>query len=1112
MATASYSSTLRKLSVLGTSAADNLIIDRDAAGALRVNGGAVPITGGPATTANTDLIEAQGADQDDIITLDETNGVLPAANLFGGNGNDTLTGGSNADQLFGNANDDILLGKGGNDQMSGGTGNDTMTGGTGADSMLGEDGDDRMIWNPGDGSDVMEGGNNLDTAEVNGGNGAEVFTITANGARVRFDRVDPAPFLLDIGTTERLELNAGGGDDSISTSGNLAALIALTIDGGAGNDTILGGNGADIILGGDGNDFVDGNQGADVSFLGIGADSFQWDPGDGSDVIDGGSDADLIIFNGNGANETFDLSANGSRLRSFRDVGVVVLDSDNVESVTVNSGAGTDTVTVNDLSGTDTNNVTVNLSGTIGGSTGDAQVDTVSVVGKVGADVIDVVGAGTALAVTGGAAFVGVNQVEFTDKLSVLGGAGNDIINASTLASGIVVLTLDGGINDDDIRGSAGADTLFGGDGNDLVDGNQGLDTAFLGNGNDIFNWDPGDASDVVEGQADSDELRFNGSNANENIAISPNGGRSLFTRDVAAINMDMDDVETIRFRALGGADNINIADMTGTDVTQIIVDLAASGGGGDGLVDRVTVQATAAADIVTVTNGSINIGGLFAATRIENSEVTDHLIISVNAGDDVIDASSLLAGQITLEFLGGLGADVMFGSAGADIVTGGDGNDTALLGGGDDVFIWNPGDDNDTIEGQGGIDRMDFNGNGAAEGITISANGGRALFFRDVAAVAMDLNDVEQITFNAGAGTDAVVINDLSGTDVDTIILNMAGTIGGSTGDAVVDSITVFGDGGNDNIDLLGITGTVSVLGAPAFVSLNQLDATDLVTINSGAGNDTINASQLAAGIIALTIDGGIGNDTINGTAGADTLIGGDNDDIIDGNQGLDTAFLGLGDDRFNWNPGDGSDIVEGQGGTADLLFFNGSNANENIAISANGARVSFTRDVAAINMDIDGIETIQFNAIGGTDNITINSLTGTSVTRVILNLAGNSGVADGLADTITVNATALGDNIQIAVTAPGVVTLTGLTAAIEIRNFDAKDKLIINAGDGNDTIDATGIGLALTVFGGIGDDTVTGGSAFDTFILGAGNNSVFRSLGGDFVDSAGGTTTLFI
>ena len=122
-----------------------------------------------------------------------------------------------------------------------------MTGGDADDQVFGGAGNDRMIWNPGDDTDLFEGGDGVDTAEVNGGNGAEVFTATANGTRVRFDRLDPAPFSLDIGTTERLVVNMNGGDDSFSATGNLAA-IKITVDGGAGNDTILGSNGADLLL------------------------------------------------------------------------------------------------------------------------------------------------------------------------------------------------------------------------------------------------------------------------------------------------------------------------------------------------------------------------------------------------------------------------------------------------------------------------------------------------------------------------------------------------------------------------------------------------------------------------------------------------------------------------------------------------------------------------------------------------------------------------------------------------------------------------------------------------------------------------------------------------
>lgn len=111
-------------------------------------------------------------------------------------------------------------------------------------------------------------GDSGDNTIVNGGGGAEQFTVTANGTRVRFDRLNPPPFSIEIGTTENLVLYANGGNDTFSATGNLAALVALTVDGGPGDDTLLRSNGADVLIGGDNNDVVDGNQGADVIFLG----------------------------------------------------------------------------------------------------------------------------------------------------------------------------------------------------------------------------------------------------------------------------------------------------------------------------------------------------------------------------------------------------------------------------------------------------------------------------------------------------------------------------------------------------------------------------------------------------------------------------------------------------------------------------------------------------------------------------------------------------------------------------------------------------------------------------------------------------------------------------
>jgi Ca2+-binding RTX toxin-like protein len=159
---------------------------------ILINRGTIAVQGGTPTVANTNLIVAFGQGGNDTITLDEANGALPATQLFGGDGNDTLTGGSGADVVFGEAGNHTLLGKGGNDLLFGGDGNDVLAGGDGNDQMLGEAGNDRIVWNPGDDSDLAEGGDGNDTLEVNGGNGAETFTINPVGARVHVDRVSPA--------------------------------------------------------------------------------------------------------------------------------------------------------------------------------------------------------------------------------------------------------------------------------------------------------------------------------------------------------------------------------------------------------------------------------------------------------------------------------------------------------------------------------------------------------------------------------------------------------------------------------------------------------------------------------------------------------------------------------------------------------------------------------------------------------------------------------------------------------------------------------------------------------------------------------------------------------
>ena len=217
---------------------------------------------------------------------------------------------------------------------------------------------------------------------------------------------------------------------------------------------------------------------------------------------------------------------------------------------------------------------------------------------------------------------------------------------------------------------------------------------------------------------------------------------------------------------------------------------------------------------IAVQSNGtSVNVNGLPAQVTISGSEGDlDSLVVNALGGNDIVDASQLVAGQVKLTIDGGGGNDTITGSQGDDMLVGGDGNDTvnggrgndlALLGNGNDTFIWNPGDGSDIVEGEAGTDTLTFNGSNIGENIDISANGGRVRFSRDVGNIVMDLNSVEHIQFNALDGADNIVVNDLTGTGVTQVNLDLSLQAGTGQGDGKSDTVIVNGTGGDDLINV---------------------------------------------------------------------------------------------------------------------------------------------------------------------------------------------------------------------------------------------------------------------------------------------------------------------
>lgn len=244
-----------------------------------------------------------------------------------------------------------------------------------------------------------------------------------------------------------------------------------------------------------------------------------------------------------------------------------------------------------------------------------------------------------------------------------------------------------------------------------------------------------------------------------------------------------------------------------------------------------------------------------------------------------------------------------------------------------------------------------------------------------------------------------------------------------------------------------------------------NDLSA---INIRMGAGDDSVridDSNGSFTNIIPTTISGGAGNDVLRGGLGAETFYGGPGDDLVIGGKGNDTANLGAGDDTFRWDPGDGSDVINGEAGR-DTMLFNGAAAAENITMTANGKRLTFFRDVGNVTMDTGGVETVDVNALGGADNITVNDLAGTGVTQTNLDLAGTIGgtTGDGATDNVTVNGTNGDDSIKINRNGTGA-DVTGLATAVSITHADATDTLSVNTLAGNDSVFVAGVAGVLKV-----------------------------------------------
>jgi Ca2+-binding RTX toxin-like protein len=366
----------------------------------------------------TFVVVVNGGDGNDSLAVLAKNSEIVTAALNGGSGDDVVTGSDTGDSLEGGDGNDRLVGAKGGDAMSGGTGNDTL------------------VWNNGDGSDSIDGGAGNDATEVNGNPTlGDAFTLEPNAGRITFKRTNLVPFTLDA-STERFQVNGLGGDDSVTASAGVGALTLLSVDGGAGVDTVNGSDGPDLILGGEGNDILNGgdgddrivgDRGNDTMNGGSGDDTLVWNNGDATDIMNGDGGRDDVEVNGApAAGDVFTVQPNGARIKFDRSNLVPFsLDIGSSETLHANGLGGDDSITV----------------------------------GAVGA--FEVTGSGG----SGNDTLTGGGSSE-----TFLGGSGNDTINPG---GGIDVVSGDEGDDQVNVRDKT-ADLARGGAGNDSVVADNG--------------------------------------------------------------------------------------------------------------------------------------------------------------------------------------------------------------------------------------------------------------------------------------------------------------------------------------------------------------------------------------------------------------------------------------------------------------------------------------------------------------------------------------------------------------------------------------------------------------------------------------------------------------
>ncbi|WP_276548395.1 calcium-binding protein, partial [Chromobacterium alkanivorans] len=595
------------------------------------------------------------------------------------------------------------------------------------------------------------------------------------------------------------------------------------------------------------------------------------------------------------------------------------------------------------------------------------------------------------------------------------GGAGNDTLNGydgnDLLQGGAGDDVLNGYAGNDTLEGGAGDDLLNAGSGNNVLAGGEGNDTLIGGADKDIYLFNLGDGFDTITDNAQDkrdaadtdpayrDELRFGPGIRPEDIQLEHVGD------DLLLSHRNGDDAVTIKGW---------FADKSFW-IERIVF---ADGGewGINDLAQRVIVQT--GSERKEILNGWLG---------------KDHLIglggndvLNGRGGDDLLD--------------GGAGNDKLFGEDGNDTLLGGDGDDTLDGGSGNNVLHGGRG--NDVLIGGAGADVYQFN---LGDGVDVIRDAG-----------GLDVSVKDEIRFGAD-----ILVKDVSvSRQGDNLVLIH---VNGS------DRLVVEGYFASASSRIERIVFAEGVVWTQADIKLTQL---------GGSGNDTLigwEGSDL--------LDGGAGNDSLIGGGGNDTLIGGlGNDVLISGGAGVSVLIGGAG-----------NDTLVGSAGAEIYQFGLGDGAD---VIAAHGVDVSVTlqdRIVFGVGISVDDIRVVRQDDdivlihANGSDSITIQA--GFSLEH---GWHGQIVFADG---SVWLGAELAQKLLEVQTGGDDDDLLLGSGQSDLLDGGAGNDTLIGNGGEdtlrggaGDDQLQG-GVSGHTTMEGGAGDDVLIGNKGRETFVFGVGD-----------------------